>query len=121
ASPNSCPHGDAATDTFVQVCLGPAPVRLEEAVGAVPWDQHRLDPGSDLTGQRGDRRPADQELSDLGEVVASQPEAMEPAGITGVVREHDDSTSDTAHLTQACDRVRPVMNGGERHRSVEGL
>jgi hypothetical protein len=34
--PNPGPHGYSATYMIVQVCLGPAPVGLEEAVSAVP-------------------------------------------------------------------------------------
>ena len=34
--PDSGPHRYSATDMIVQVCLGPAPVGLEEAVGAIP-------------------------------------------------------------------------------------
>ena len=119
--PDPGPHRYSATDVFVQVRLGPAPVGLEEAVSAVPRDEHRLHAGSDRAGQLGQRRPADEEVSDLGQVVAGQPEPATPSGVTGVVREHHHAASHAPHLAQAGDRVRPVMNGGERHRGVEGL
>ena len=51
--PDAGPDRYSATDMFVQVCLGPAPVGLEEAVSAVPRNGHRLDPGSDRAGQLG--------------------------------------------------------------------
>ncbi len=52
--PDSGPHGYSATNIIVQVCLGPAPVGLEEAVGAVP----RMDTGSIVktTTRRATRR-----------------------------------------------------------------
>src|SRR5438105_15953159 len=40
--PNPGPHRYPPTYLFVQVCLGPAPVGLEKAVGAVPRNEHRL-------------------------------------------------------------------------------
>src|SRR5438105_11076587 len=89
--PNPGPHRYSATYMIVQVCLGPAPVGLEEAVSAVPRNEHRLYPCSDRAGQLGKRRPADEEVGDLGQVVASKPEPTKPSGVTGVVGEHDHS------------------------------
>src|SRR5438445_7253424 len=119
--PDSGPHRYSATYTVVQVCLGPAPVGLEEAVGAVPRNEHRLYTGSDCAGQLGKRRPADEEVGGLRQVVASKPEPTKPSGVTGVVREHHHAASDAPHLAQARDRVLPVMDGGNSHRGVEGL
>ncbi|MFC4899839.1 hypothetical protein ACFQVD_36275 [Streptosporangium amethystogenes subsp. fukuiense] len=93
---------------------------LKETVGAVPRDEHRFHPGSDRIGLLGHRRSADKEVRDLGQVVASEPEPMTPSDVTGVVREHHHAASDPPHLAQAGDRVLPVMNGGNRHRGVEG-
>ncbi len=55
--PDSGPHRYSPTDMIVQVGLGPAPVGLEEAVRAVPQNEHRLHPGSDRAGHLGQRRP----------------------------------------------------------------
>src|SRR5258708_2330240 len=49
--PDSGPDRYSATDILFQVCLGPAPVGLEEAVSAVPRNEHRFHPGSDRAGQ----------------------------------------------------------------------
>src|SRR5215471_15887610 len=106
---------------IVQVCLGSAPVGLEEAVSAVPRDEHRLHPGSDCAGQLSQRRPPCDEVSDLRQVVTSKPETTTPSGVTGIVREHHHAASHTPHLTQPGGRVLPVMNGGNSHRGVEGL
>src|SRR5205085_7340803 len=111
----------SATYMIVQVCLGPAPVGLEEAVSAVPRNEHRLDAGSDRVGLLGQRRAADAEVSDLRQVVASKPEPTTPSGVTGVEREDHHAASHAPHLAQARDRVMPVMNGANGHRSVEGL
>src|SRR5215467_3751951 len=119
--PDSGPHRYSATDILVQVRLGPAPVGLEEAVSAVPRNEHRLHPGSDRAGQLGQRRPPCDEVSDLRQVVTSKPEPATPSGVTGVVREHHHATGHAPHLAQALDRVLPVMNGGNSHRGVEGL
>ena len=51
------PTPNSATNMIVQVCLGPAPVGLEEAVGAVPRNDHRLRAGSDRAGQFADPLP----------------------------------------------------------------
>src|SRR5439155_17838698 len=100
----------------------PAPVGLEEAVGAVPRDGYRLDAGSsDRAGLLEKRWPADEEVSDLGQVVASEPEPTKPSAVTAVVREHHHAASHAPHLAQSRDRVPPVMNGAKRHRGVEGL
>src|SRR5215472_18869115 len=80
--PDFGPHRYSATDILVQVCLGPAPVGLEEAVSAVPRNEHRLGAGSDRAGLLGQRRQADEKVSDLRKVVASQPEPTMPSGAT---------------------------------------
>ena len=113
-----CPHRHSATDVLVQVRLGPAPVGLEEAVDAVPRNEHRLHPGSDRAGQLG--READTGRPPR-EVVTSEPEPATPAPVTGVAREHHHAASHAPQLAQAGDRVLPVMNGGKSHRGVEGL
>ena len=46
---------------------------------------------------------------------------MKPSGVSAVVRESPHAASHPLHLAKAGDRVRPVMNGGERHRDIEGL
>ena len=75
SGPTAGPDRYSATDVLVQVCLGPAPVGLEEAVSAVPRDEHRFHPGSDRVGQLGQRWPGPDAVgSDLGQVVTSQPE-----------------------------------------------
>src|SRR5436190_3759857 len=117
--PDAGPHRYSATDVLVQVRLGPAPVRLEEAVSAIPRNQHRLHPGSDRARQLSSE--ADAGGSDLGQVVTSQPEPATPTPVSGVAREHHHAASHAAHLEQAGNRVLPVMNGGKSHRSVEGL
>src|SRR6266508_1170071 len=94
--PDRGPHRYSATDILVQIGLGPAPVGLEESVSAVPWNEHRLHPGSDRAGQLGSE--ADAGGSDLGEVVTSQPEPATPAPVSGVAREHHDAASHTPHL-----------------------
>src|SRR5215831_9188246 len=119
--PDSGPHRYSATYKIVQVCLGPAPVGLKEAVSAVPRDEHRLCPGSDRAGQPGQRRPLCDEASELRQVVTSKPEPATPSGVTGVVREHHHAASHAPHLAQPGDRVLPVMDGGHSHRGVEGL
>jgi hypothetical protein len=67
--PDSGPDRYAATDILVQVCLGPAPVGLEEAVSAVLRDEHRFHPGFDRPGLLGQRKAIVvievQEASDL--------------------------------------------------------
>src|SRR5207249_8308881 len=83
--PDSGPHRYSATDVLVQVRLRPAPVGLEEAVSAVPRNEHRLHPGSDRAGQLGSE--ADAGGSDLGQVVTSQPEPASPTPVTGVAGE----------------------------------
>src|ERR1022692_238885 len=99
--PDSGPDRYSAADMIVEVCLGSAPVGLEEAVSAVPRNEHRFHPGSDRAGHLGQRRPADAKVSDLGQVVASQPE---PIRVTGVEREHHlerehhHAASDAPHL-----------------------
>src|SRR6266705_5687063 len=118
--PDSGPHRYSATYMIVQVGLGPAPIGLEEAVRAVPWNEHRLHAGSDRAGLLGQRRPADAEVSDLRQVVASKPEPTTPSGVTGVEREDHHAASHAPHLAQARDRVLPVMNGAKGHRGVEG-
>ena len=85
--PDSDPRRYPPTHMIVQVCLGPAPVGLEEAVCAVPRNGHRLDAGSDRAGLLGQRRQADADVNCLGQVVASEPEPTTPSGVTGVVRE----------------------------------
>src|SRR5437763_3504984 len=82
--PDPRPHRYSTTNMIVQVRLGPAPVGLEEAVSAVPRNEHRLDAGSDRAGLLGQRRPADAEVSDLRQVVASKPEPTTPSGVRGV-------------------------------------
>ncbi len=99
----------------------PAPVGLVEAVGAVPRNGHRLDPGPDRAGQLGQRRPPGDQVGGLGQVVTGQPEPGKPSGVGVVVREHHHPASHPPHFAQPGDRVRPVVNGAERHRGVEGL
>src|SRR5215469_3377823 len=115
------PHRDSATYTIVQVCFGPAPVGLEETVRAVPRNEHRLYAGSDSTGLLGQRRPSYEEVADLRQIIASQPEPTTPCGLTAVEREHHHAACHAPHLAQARDRVLPMMNGGNSHRGVEGL
>ena len=115
------PHRYPAAHPFIEVGLGLAPVGLEEAVGAVPGDGHRLHAGSDRGGLLGHRGPADEEAGDLGQVVAAQPERMKPAGVRVVVREHHHPAGHPLHLPQPGQRVSPVVNGGEGHRGVERL
>src|SRR5579875_1163276 len=117
--PHPGPHRYSAPDMIVQIRLGPAPVGLEEAVRAVPRNEHRLHPGSGHTGHLGHRRPADEKASDLRQVVAGKPEPAKPPGVAGVVREYDHAAGNAPHLAQPGDRVRPVMNGGNGHRGVE--
>jgi hypothetical protein len=45
------------------VCLGPAPVGLEEAVSAVPRNEHRLHAGSDRAGLPGSTADCSAETS----------------------------------------------------------
>jgi hypothetical protein len=98
----------------------PAPVGLEQAVSAVPRDEHRFHPGFDRAGQPGQRGQdsAGSRDSELGQVVTSQPEL---ARVTGVAREHHHAAGNAPHLAQPGDRVLPVMNGANSHRGVEGL
>src|SRR6266700_3227633 len=103
---------------IVQVCLGPAPVGLEEAVSAVPRNEQRLQAGSDLAGLLGKRRPPYEEVSDLRQVVASKPEPATPSGVTGVEGEDHHAASHAPHLAQARDRVLPVMDGGKDRKST---
>ena len=63
--PDSGPDRYSATDIRVEVCLGSAPVGLEEAVSAVPRDEHRFHPAFDCAGLFGKRRPADKEVREL--------------------------------------------------------
>src|SRR3984885_8625550 len=119
--PDPGPPRYSAADVLVEVSLGAAPVGLEEAVRTVPRNEHRLRAGADRAGQPGQRRPPDEEVSDLGRGVAGKPEPATPSGVRGVVREHHDAASPAPHLAQAGDRVLPVMDGRESHRSVEGL
>jgi hypothetical protein len=119
--PGVGPHRYSATEVIVQVCLGPAPVGLEEAVSAVPRNRHPLHAGSDRAGLLGQRRPADAEVSDLRQVVASKPEPTTPSSFTGVELEHHHTASHAPHLAQARDRVLPVLDGGNSHCGVEGL
>ena len=72
--PDAGPDRYSATDVLVQVRLGPAPIGLEEAVSAVPRNEHRLQAEPDRAGLLGQRRLADCAVSDLGQVVANQPE-----------------------------------------------
>src|SRR5262249_10648192 len=118
---DSGPHRYSATYMIVQVCLGPTPVGLEEAVSAVPRNEHRLRAGSDRAGLLGYRRPPYEQVSDLRQVVASKPEPTTPSGVTGVEREDHYAASHAPHLAQARDRVLPVMDGGNSHRGVKGL
>src|SRR5712692_7580939 len=90
--PNPGPHRYSATYMIVQVCLGPAPVRLEEAVSAVPRNEHRLHAGSDRAGQLGQRRPSDGD-NDFGQVIANKPEPTTPCGVTAVERQHHHAAS----------------------------
>jgi len=62
--------------------------------------------------------PAGSQGSELGQVVASQPEL---ARVTGVEQEHHHAAGDAPHLPQPGDRILLVMNGGNSHRGVEGL
>lgn len=79
---DSGPDGHSATDVFVQVGLGAAPVGFEEAISAVPWNGYRFDAGADRVGQLGQRRSAaGDEVGDLGQVVASEPEPASPGGL----------------------------------------
>ena len=112
--PDSGPHRYSATDLLVQVCLRPAPVGLEEAVFAVPRNEHRLDPGPDCAGQLGSEPNAGG--SDLGQVVTSQPEPAAPGPFTGVTSEDHHAPSHALHFAHTGDRVWPVMNGGKSHR-----
>ena len=121
ASGPTLAHTDTPRRTRSSRYARPAPVGLEEAVSAVPWNEHRLHAGSDRAGLLGQQRPAYQEVSDLRQVVASKPEPAAPSGVTGVVREHHHAASHPPHLAQASDRVRPVMDGGKSHRGIEGL
>jgi hypothetical protein len=97
----------SATDPVVQVCLGPAPVGLEEAVRALPRNEHRLDPGSDRAGLLGQRRSARDEFSDLGQVVTSQPEPAKPSGVTAVC-----VNTTTRRATRRISR-RPAIGSGQ--------
>jgi hypothetical protein len=74
--PDSRPDRYSAADMLVQVCLGPAPVGLVEAVRAVPRNEHRFRAGSDRAGQFGQRGPADKQVSELGKIVTIQPEQI---------------------------------------------
>ncbi len=53
--------------------------------------------------------------------VAGEREPLTPAGVIGVVREHHHAAGHTLRLPQSGDRVRPVMDGADRHRGAEGL
>ena len=112
------PDRHAATDMLDQVCLGPAPVGVVEAVSALPRNEHRLGPSSDRAGQFGQRRAAVPEAGELGQVVTIQPEQI---GVAGVVGERHHAASDAPHLAQARDRVPPVIDSGKSHRRVERL
>ena len=117
---NARPHRARPAHMFLQVCLGPAPVRLEEAVGAVPRDEHRLRPAPDRPGQP--RQPARVvNAGDLRQVVPGEPEPPAPGDFAGVVGEHHHAAGHAPHLAQARDRVLPVVDSAERHRGVEGL
>ena len=98
-----------------------APVRFEKAVRAVPRDEHRLRACPDRPGQVGQGGPSDQKVGELGQVVAGQPEPLTPSGVIGVVGEHHHAAGHPSHLPQPGDRVRPMMNGADRHRGIEGL
>ena len=47
------------THMIIQIFLGPPPVGLEEPVGAIPRDRHRLHVGSDRASLLGQRRSTD--------------------------------------------------------------
>src|SRR5687768_8925495 len=85
--PDRLPDRYSATDLLVLVRLGPTPEGLVEAISTIPWDGHRLRPGPDRPGQLGQRcqDAAGSQVSELGEVVTSQPEL---GGLTGVEEEH---------------------------------
>src|SRR5436190_11822161 len=117
--PDAGPHRYSATDALVQVRLGPAPVGLEEAVSAIPRNEHRLHPGSDRAGQLGSEAGAGG--NDLRQVVTSQPEPATPTPVSGVASEHHQAARHAPHLAQAGDRIMPAMNSGKSHRGVEGL
>src|SRR2546430_13744694 len=97
--PDAGPDRYSATDVLLQVRLGPAPIGLEEAVSAVPRNEHRLHPGSDRAGQSGSE--GDAGGSDLGDVVTSQPAPPLPAPVSGVARAHHHAASHASHLEQA--------------------
>ena len=118
---NLGPDRNSATYTIIEVCLGPTPIGLEEAVSAVPGDRHRFHVGTDGPSQLGQRRPANEEVSNLRQVVAGKPEPATPPGIAAVKGEHHRALSNALHLHQTRDRVRPVVDRGEGHRRVEGL
>src|SRR5579884_391606 len=92
------PNRYPAPHPLVQVCLGSPPVGLEEAVNAVPWNGHRVDSRSDCTRLPGQRGPASDQVGDLGQIVAGEPEPATPGGLTGVELEHDHAASDAPHL-----------------------
>ena len=79
--PDPRPHRHSAAHVLVQVGLGPSPVGLEQAVSAVPRDEHRLRPGADRAGQLGQRQ-------------AGRREAQRPrAGSRGSARTDEPSAS----------------------------
>ena len=104
---------------IVEVCLGSAPVGLEEPVSTFPRNEHRLDASSDRAGLLGQRGPADADVSRLRDVVAGKPELTTPCCVTSIEREDDHATSHAPHLTQSRDRVSPVVNGAKSHSGVE--
>ena len=102
------------------VRLGAAPVCLEEAVGAVPRDEHRFRPAPDRAGQP--RQPARvSHAGGLRQVVTGEPEPPAPGELASIEGEHHHPAGHAPHLAQPGDRILPVRDGAEGHRGIEGL
>lgn len=100
------PRREMRSIPFLKVCLGPAPVGVKEAVHTVPRDQHRLHRRADRMRPPSEARATGCELGDLREIVAYEPVPRQ----LGVVplKDHD-AFRHTPQLSQATDRVAPVM------------
>lgn len=92
--PDPRPHRHRTAYVILQVRRRAAPVRLEQAISAVPRDGHRLGAGaiasavppSDRVGRATQRAKFREDAGELGQAVAGEPELVLPAGLVGVER-----------------------------------
>jgi hypothetical protein len=92
---DACPKGRPAAHRLLKVRLRSTPVRVEEAVDAIPGDGHGRHVGPDRSSASREGWTTTPERNVFGHVVANEPESRNQEIVP--LEDHDPSR-DTAHL-----------------------